>query len=112
MKSKSKHGGARKGAGQKPKYGEATQNVTFRLPVSQVQRIRGFVAEQLEKFKEQKIETQSDVKAKKTWTLEETIRSGPALESVKIKFSEPVILGDDWVIRNEATGFHWKAKAK
>jgi hypothetical protein len=112
MKSKSKQGGARPGAGQKLKYGEATENITIRVPMSQKKAVRELVAGHLQQFQEKKIETQSDVKAKKTWTLYPTEGSGPSIESVKIKFNEPVIVGDDWTIRNDVTGFHWKLKSK
>jgi hypothetical protein len=34
-----KHGGARAGAGRKHKYGEATTNLTVRIPVSKKQEV-------------------------------------------------------------------------
>jgi hypothetical protein len=112
MKQKSKQGGARPGAGQKLKYGEATENITIRVPWSQKQAVRELVAGHLQQFQDKKIETQSDVKAKKTWMLYPLDSSGPSIESVKIKFNEPVIVGEVWTFRNDVTGFHWKFKSK
>jgi hypothetical protein len=112
MKQKSKQGGARPGAGQKLKYGEATENITIRVPGSQKQAVRELVAGHLQQFQEKKIETQSDVKAKKTWTLHPTQQSGPGVTSIKIVFVQPVVMGEAWLVKNEATGFHWKFKSK
>jgi hypothetical protein len=94
------------------KYGEQTVPMNFRVPLSQKKAVRELVAGHLQQFQDKKIETQSDIKAKKTWTLHPTTISGPPIESVKIKFNEPVIVGDGWTVRNEATGFHWKFKSK
>lgn len=45
------HGGKRKGAGAKLKYGEKTKTVTFRLPVSKIAEIREMIKNELEKIK-------------------------------------------------------------
>ena len=34
-----KHGGKRKGAGRKPKYGEETQTISFRVPLALINPI-------------------------------------------------------------------------
>ncbi len=111
-RKKENRGGARPGSGAPSKYGEATTNMNFRVPESQKTAVRELVAGHLQQFQEKKIETQSDVKAKKTWTLHPTQQSGPGVTSIKIVFDQPVVMGDAWLVKNEATGFHWKLKSK
>jgi hypothetical protein len=41
--NKPKHGGPRKGAGRPAKYGEETEMVTFRIPVSLKQKVIDYV---------------------------------------------------------------------
>lgn len=43
MDKKTKHGGSRKGAGRPAKYGEETEMVTFRIPVSLKQKVIDYV---------------------------------------------------------------------
>ena len=45
-----KHGGKRAGSGNKPKYGEATTTVAFRVPESKVSEIKLMVAEKLKEY--------------------------------------------------------------
>lgn len=45
------HGGKRKGAGAKKKYGEETETLSFRCPKSQKARLTKIVKNELEKFK-------------------------------------------------------------
>lgn len=40
---KGSHGGQRKNAGRKRKYGEKTKVLTFRIPVSKVDEIKGII---------------------------------------------------------------------
>ena len=47
MKKKENRGGARIGAGRKPKYGELTTNITFRIPISQKELIHKIVTDYL-----------------------------------------------------------------
>jgi len=105
MKQKPKRRGVPK------KYGEQTVPMNFRVPVSQKSAIRELVAGHLQQFQDKKIETQSDVKAKKMWTLHPTQQSGPGITSIKIQFDEPVVMGEGWLVKNEATGFNWKLKS-
>ena len=49
MKKKNTHGGARKGSGAKPKGGEPTTTIAFRLPLSMVDEIKNLVKEKLKK---------------------------------------------------------------
>lgn len=44
---KENRGGARIGAGRKPKYGEATTNLTLRIPVSKKQEVLEIVRQYL-----------------------------------------------------------------
>ena len=37
------HGGTRKGAGRKPKYDEPTVTISFRVPLSLVDKIKAYV---------------------------------------------------------------------
>ena len=37
---KTKKGGARNGAGAKPKYNEPTKTIAFRVPISRVQHVK------------------------------------------------------------------------
>ena len=46
-----KHGGKRKGAGRKLKYGEKTKTVSFRLPEWLIEHIRILVKSALAKIK-------------------------------------------------------------
>jgi hypothetical protein len=94
------------------KYGEQTVPMNFRVPMSQKKAVRELVAVHLQQFQEKKIETQTDVKAKKTWTLHPTQQFGPGVTSIKIVFDQPVVMGEAWLVKNEATGFHWKFKSK
>ncbi|HEY9701366.1 MAG TPA: hypothetical protein V6C58_02915 [Allocoleopsis sp.] len=48
---KAKHGGAGRGQGRKPKYGEPTVPVVIRVPKSKVKEFRSFAAEKLEQYK-------------------------------------------------------------
>lgn len=54
MNQKNKNGGHRPGSGQKPKYGEPTATVSFRVPQSKVEDIKVLVKNYLEKFKVKK----------------------------------------------------------
>lgn len=47
MKLKKTHGGKRPGAGNKPKYGEATTTVAFRCPESKVEELKAIVMAKL-----------------------------------------------------------------
>lgn len=40
MKKKPTHGGRREGSGRKPKYGEPTVTVAFRVPVSKLEQVK------------------------------------------------------------------------
>lgn len=51
--SKSTRGGARIGAGRKPKYGEPTINITLRVPISHKHIIYKMVASYLETISHQ-----------------------------------------------------------
>jgi hypothetical protein len=42
-KKKSLQGGKREGAGRKPKYGEPTETIAFRVPVSKVEPVKALV---------------------------------------------------------------------
>ena len=46
-----KHGGKRKGAGRKPKYGEETQTISFRVPLALINPITKYVKRTLAKSK-------------------------------------------------------------
>lgn len=46
-KEKSKRGGKRTGSGQKLKYNEETKTVTFRCPISKVEKLKEIVNVQL-----------------------------------------------------------------
>jgi hypothetical protein len=46
-----KHGGKRKGAGRKSKYGEPTETISFRVPLSLIGTITKYVKSVLEKSK-------------------------------------------------------------
>ncbi len=105
MKQKIKRRGVPK------KYGEPTENITIRVPASKKPEVRKLVADHLAQYQDKKIETQSDIKAKKTWTLHPDQQSGPGVTSIKIVFDEPVVMGEVWLVKNEATGFHWKFKS-
>ena len=48
---KSNHGGRRKGAGAKKKYGEETTTLSFRCPKSQKARLTKIVKNELDKLK-------------------------------------------------------------
>lgn len=43
QKEKIGRGGSRKGAGAKPKYGEPTTTIAFRVPLSKVDEIKSLV---------------------------------------------------------------------
>lgn len=51
MNQKNKNGGHRPGSGQKPKYGEPTATVSFRVPISVIPDVKVLVKNYLEKFK-------------------------------------------------------------
>ncbi len=51
MTQKNKNGGHRPGSGQKPKYGEPTKTITFRVPQSKVEDVKVLVKKYLEMFK-------------------------------------------------------------
>ena len=42
-----KHGGKRENSGAKPKYGEPTKVVTFRIPVSKISTVKKLVSDYL-----------------------------------------------------------------
>jgi hypothetical protein len=44
------HGGKRAGAGAKLKYGEKTKTVTFRLPVSKIEKFKELIKNELKKL--------------------------------------------------------------
>lgn len=44
---KPSHGGKRQGSGAKPKYGEPTKVVTFRIPESKIKDVKKIVADYL-----------------------------------------------------------------
>lgn len=44
-KKKENRGGAREGSGRKPKYGEETTTIAFRVPVSKVDLVKKAVKE-------------------------------------------------------------------
>jgi hypothetical protein len=48
------HGGARKGAGKKLKYGEETVNITIRVPKSLAKAIREMIKDFLKPFEVKK----------------------------------------------------------
>jgi hypothetical protein len=50
-KKKPTHGGKRKGAGPKFKYGEPTEKIGFRVPKSHIAKITEMVTAYLEKLK-------------------------------------------------------------
>ena len=50
MKNKNKQGGKRKGAGAKPKYGEATTPVVTRVPVSKIDQFKDHSKKLLRKW--------------------------------------------------------------
>ena len=45
------HGGKREGAGRKPKYGEPTEVISHRVPISLVGIINKYINSKLKKFK-------------------------------------------------------------
>jgi hypothetical protein len=45
--SNNKHGGKRQNSGAKPKYGEPTKMVSFRVPISKVEKVKKLVADYL-----------------------------------------------------------------
>lgn len=51
LEGENTHGGKRKGAGAKKKYGEETTTLSFRCPVSQKARLTKIVKNELEKLK-------------------------------------------------------------
>jgi len=48
-------GGARIGAGSKPKYYEPTTTIAFRCPISKVDEVKKVVKKELDKFKIEKL---------------------------------------------------------
>jgi hypothetical protein len=50
MQTENTHGGKRKGAGAKKKYGEETTTLSFRCPVSQKENLKKIVKGELEKL--------------------------------------------------------------
>lgn len=51
--NKNKHGGARRGAGRKEKYGEPTVTVSFRVPLSKAPAIKTIVNKKLLSYENQ-----------------------------------------------------------
>ena len=51
MKTKPTRGGARQGSGAKPKYGEKTDTVAFRCPISKIPELRQIVKSKLSEWK-------------------------------------------------------------
>lgn len=52
MENKKKtHGGFRVGSGAKPKYTERTTTISFRVPLSSIEEIRGVVLSILSRYK-------------------------------------------------------------
>jgi len=51
MTKKEKRGGTRKGAGAKPKFGEPTTTIAFRVPESKVPEIKKIVKTKIETYK-------------------------------------------------------------
>ena len=49
--SKLTRGGTRQGSGAKPKYGEPTTNITFRIPVSKKEYVKNMVKVYLNSLK-------------------------------------------------------------
>lgn len=49
MQKKNTHGGARKGSGAKPKGGEPTTTIAFRVPISKADEIKELVKSKLKK---------------------------------------------------------------
>ena len=47
MSKESKHGCTRQGSGAPLKYGEETKSVNFRIPISQLEIVKGLVKNQL-----------------------------------------------------------------
>jgi hypothetical protein len=45
MKKEETHGGARKGAGRKPKFKKETTTIAFRVPVNLVAKVKKLVSE-------------------------------------------------------------------
>ena len=43
MKKKETRGGTRQGSGAKPKYGEPTETVSFRVPVSKIEHVKSLL---------------------------------------------------------------------
>ena len=48
---KEKRGGARLNAGAKPKYGEQTTTIAFRVPVSKIPEIKNVISKMLNNWK-------------------------------------------------------------
>ena len=51
LEGENTHGGKRKGAGVKKKYGEETTTLSFRCPVSHKEKLKKLVKTELEKLK-------------------------------------------------------------
>lgn len=54
MQGENTHGGKRKGAGAKKKYGEETETISFRCPVSKVKKLKSLIKKELEKLLREK----------------------------------------------------------
>lgn len=50
MQGENTHGGKRTGAGAKKKYGEETETISFRCPVSKVEKLKSLIKKELEKL--------------------------------------------------------------
>lgn len=54
MQGENTRGGKRKGAGAKKKYGEETETISFRCPVSKVKKLKSLIKKELEKLLREK----------------------------------------------------------
>tara|TARA_R110000782_G_scaffold262019_1_gene353916 strand:+ start:247 stop:414 length:168 start_codon:yes stop_codon:yes gene_type:complete len=55
MTDKPKRGGAGLGQGRKPKYGEPTKHIAFRVPISKTVEVKEKVNKLLDSFKKNKV---------------------------------------------------------
>jgi hypothetical protein len=54
LEGENTHGGKRNGAGAKKKYGEETETISFRCPVSKVEKLKSLIKKELEKLLSEK----------------------------------------------------------
>jgi hypothetical protein len=56
LEGENTHGGKRNGAGAKKKYGEETETISFRCPVSHKDKLKKMIKTELEKLKNKSIQ--------------------------------------------------------